>query len=90
MNENSPNEPNLISASFFDDSRDSEEFNMPLWSKKEELEKVEGKMSYLSSEKICSGALITKRKTRDQITQKYYHLYSDRLEAYKVFSLLLT
>lgn len=75
---------NLITSSFFDDSLDSNNYKLPLWSKKEELEKVSIETCFLSADKIYSGPLISKRKTREQITQKYYNLYLDRLEAFKV------
>ena len=86
MNDNSEEE--LISSSFFDDNEESDEYIMPLWSKKFELESVSLKMSYLSNEILVNGALITKRKSRDQITQKYYKLFKDRIEAFKVIMLL--
>lgn len=84
---NDHQEHNLIPKSFFDDEEDSGKYKLPLWSKKDELLKVSQENCLLSTDKIHSGALITKRRTREQITQKYYHLYLDRIEAFKVKAL---
>lgn len=74
----------LIKPSFFDDIEASQEFDFPLWVKGKKLEKLLQTYYYLSDEKIHEGFLYKGQKDSDDPKERYFVLYRDRLECYKV------
>lgn len=74
----------LIRSSFFDDLKDTLPFRYDLWLNHEEFRRVIEKFCHLSGDLIFEGQLINKCKKKEDVSTKYYKLYKDRLECYKV------
>ena len=74
----------LIRSSFFDDLKDCKPYEYDLWLNNEQFRSVIEHYCHLSGDKIYEGYLISKCKKKEEVKTKYYKLFKDRLECYKV------
>ena len=83
--EDNAGSPDLIKTSFFDDPKDIPEHSFPLWTAFEHIDSAYERYCFISEDKLMEGKLVNKCKKKEDITSKYYVLYKDRLECFKVF-----